>query len=88
MKLVRLRQDINSIMEYIVGPVLALLVSAKIISMKTTEQNDRIQALEEKIEIVKKVQYQTEQELPKKMLVAMLPITKAIKKLNEQVGVE
>ena len=88
MKLVRLRQDINSIMEYIVGPVLALLVSAKIISMKTTEQNDRINALEEKIEIVKKVQYQTEQELPKKMLVAMLPITKAIKKLNDQVGVE
>lgn len=88
MKIVRLRQDINSIMEYIVGPVLALLVSAKIISMKTTEQNDRINALEEKIEIVKKVQYQTEQELPKKMLVAMLPITKAIKKLNDQVGVE
>lgn len=88
MKIVRLRQDINSIMEYIVGPVLALLVSAKIISMKTTEQNDRIHALEEKIEIVKKVQYQTEQELPKKMLVAMLPITKAIKKLNDQVGVE
>ena len=56
--------------------------------MKTTEQNDRIQELEEKIEIVKKVQYQTEQELPKKMLVAMLPITKAIKKLNDQVGVE
>lgn len=88
MKIVRLRQDINSIMEYIVGPVLALLVSAKIISMKTTEQNDRINALEEKIEIVKKVQYQTEQELPKKMLVAMFPITKAIKKLNDQVGVE
>ena len=75
-------------MEYIVGPILALLVSAKIISMKTTKQNDRIQALEEKIAMVKKTQEYTEQELPKKMLVAMMPITKAIKKLNDQVGVQ
>lgn len=75
-------------MEYIVGPILALLVSAKIISMETTKQNDRIQALEEKIAMVKKTQEYTEQELPKKMLVAMMPITKAIKKLNDQVGVQ
>lgn len=75
-------------MEYIVGPVLALLVSAKIISMKTTKQNVRIQALEERIAILKNTQDQTEIELPKKMLVAMMPITKAIKRLNDQVGVQ
>ena len=75
-------------MEYIVGPILALLVSAKIISMETTKQKDRIQALEEKIAMVKKTQEYTEQELPKKMLVAMMPITKAIKRLNDQVGVQ
>ena len=72
--------------EYIVGPVLALLVSMKFTAFKSKEQTALISALETKIELLEKGSEELETELPKKVMATMLPVAKAVQKLNEQVG--
>ena len=66
-------------LEFVVGPVLALLVALKFGDIKDKKREAEIVALREKLELV-------EGELPKKVMATMLPVAKAVQKLNQQVG--
>ena len=66
-------------LEYIVGPVLALLLGMKFTDLKAKEKDAKISELENKIELI-------ETETPKKMMATLVPVAKAVQKLNQQVG--
>ncbi len=66
-------------LEYIVGPVLALLLGMKFTDMKAKEKDTQITELQTKIELL-------ENEVPKKMMATLVPVAKAVQKLNQQVG--
>jgi len=66
-------------LELVVGPVLSLLIALKFGDMKNKEQEAKIVALQAQIELL-------ENELPKKVMATMLPVAKAVQKLNQQVG--
>ena len=66
-------------LEYIVGPVLALLLGMKFTDYKTKEKNAKINELEEKIALI-------ESETPKKLMATLMPVAKAVQKLNQEVG--
>ena len=66
-------------LEYIVGPVLALLLGMKFTDYKTKEKDSKITQLEEKITLL-------ETETPKKLMATLMPVAKAVQKLNQEVG--
>ena len=66
-------------LEYIVGPVLALLLGMKFTDMKSKEKDTKITELEEKITLI-------ETETPKKLMATLMPVAKAVQKLNQEVG--
>jgi hypothetical protein len=66
-------------LEIIIGPVLVLLLSMKFTDMKSTEKDTKIKKLEEQIALI-------ETETPKKMMATLMPVAKAVQKLNQEVG--
>ena len=72
--------------EVIVGPVLALLVSMKFIDYKSKEADKRLVELTTKIELIEKNNTMLEQELPKKVMATVLPVAKAVQKINQEIG--
>ena len=69
-------------MEYVVGPVLALLVSMKFVVWKGKQTDKKIAELADSIELIKA----NETELPKKVMATVLPLAKAVNRLNSEVG--
>ena len=65
--------------EFVVGPVISLLIALKFGDMKAKKQEEEIAQLREQVELI-------ENELPKKVMATMLPVAKAVQKLNQQVG--
>ena len=74
-------------MEYVIGPVLALLLAARLSTYQKAKCGTRTDALEKRLDNIEKIQKETNQELPKKLIAAMMPITSAVKTLNEEVGI-
>ena len=72
--------------EAIVGPVLALLVSMKFIDYKSKEADKHLAELKTKIELIEKSNAALEQELPKKVMATVLPVAKAVQKINQEIG--
>jgi len=66
-------------LEYIIGPVLALLLGMKFTDLKCKQKDAKITELEEKLSLV-------ETETPKKLMATLMPVAKAVQKLNQQVG--
>ena len=66
-------------LEYIVGPVLALLLGMKFTDMKSKEKDEKITELEAKVTLL-------ETETPKKLMATLMPVAKAVQKLNQEVG--
>ena len=73
-------------LEYVVGPILALLVGMKFSVYKNKETEKTIAELKEKVVLLEKSTSTLEDELPKKVMATMLPVAKAVQKLNQQVG--
>ena len=73
-------------LEYVVGPILALLVGMKFSVYKSKETDKQIAELKEKVLLLEKSASTLEDELPKKVMATMLPVAKAVQKLNQQVG--
>jgi hypothetical protein len=73
-------------LEYVVGPILALLLGMKFTDLKNKEAEKTIAELNEKVVLLEKSASTLEDELPKKMMATMLPVAKAVQKLNQQVG--
>jgi hypothetical protein len=68
--------------EVIVGPVLAVLVTLKLTDLNLKKQEKVIvdlQAKVEKLEI-------SDKEIPKKMMATLMPVAKAVSKINQQLG--
>jgi hypothetical protein len=73
-------------LEFVVGPVLSLLVAMKFGAMKDKKREEELVSLREKVELLEKVTDERETELPKKVMATILPVAKAVQKLNQQVG--
>ena len=74
------------VVEYIVGPVLALLLGMKFSDFKSKEAQKSIADLQAKVEELEKHNAVVEGELAKKVMATVLPVAKAVNKLNQQVG--
>ena len=70
-------------LEVIVGPVLAVLVSLKLTDLNLKKQAERITALETKVEELQIA----EKEVPKKMMATLMPVAKAVNKINQHLGI-
>ena len=75
-------------MEYVLGPVLAVLVTLKFADFNIKKQGKVITELEEKVLVLEKNAKVAEAEVPKKMMATLLPVAKAVQKLNTQVGIK
>ena len=73
-------------MEYVIGPVLSLLLALKIGDYNTKKREAEIKALNEKIELIDKAAQARDIELPKKVMATVVPLAKAVQKLNVEVG--
>ena len=73
-------------LEFVVGPVLSLLIALKFGDMKDRKREEEIISLREKVVLLEKSASTLESELPKKVMATMLPVAKAVQKLNQQVG--
>ena len=63
-----------------------MLLAMKFGAMKDKEREKEIAALQEKVVLLEKSASTLESELPKKVMATMLPVAKAVQKLNQQVG--
>ena len=75
-------------MEFVLGPVVALLVAMKFNVYKTKKTEERIQVLENKVELLERRALAVESEMPKRILATISPVAKAVRALNEQVGIQ
>ena len=74
--------------EYVVGPVLAVLISMKFTDYKAKKQEEAAKAYLQQVELVEKKVNSVDEELLKKMLVTITPVAKAVKQLQESIGVQ
>ena len=81
-------------MEYIVGPILALLISLKFTKLQLKVVEDKVNGMEEEIELVmedlvniKEYDTKRDEEYSKKVLATLMPVAKAVQKLNQTVGI-
>ena len=72
-------------LEYIAGPVIALLLGMKFTDYKVKEAEKRIEEIAKTCE--ERV-VETNTNTSKTILATLTPVAVAIKKLNEQVGIE
>ena len=75
-------------MYYVLSGVLAVLVSLKYTKHVTSKHQEEYQALVEKVELVEKSIADNDTETLKKVMTTVLPIAKAVNRLNNEVGVQ
>ena len=73
-------------MEYILGPVLTLLLAMKFTDWKSKQLEERVANAQQQVELVKKDIEVRDAELPKKVMPTVVPLAKAVKNLNQTVG--
>ena len=73
-------------MYFVLGPVLALLISLKYTQQQTTKHQKEYEALVSKVELLEKRNEQVDKEMLQKAMTTVLPIAKAVNKLNQEVG--
>lgn len=75
-------------MYYAIGPVLALLISMKFNQVNNEKMNNSIAAMVERIEKVEIALETIDKETLKKMMVTVSPVAKAVRELQEAIGVQ
>ena len=73
-------------MYYVVGPVLALLISLKFTQQQQSKHNKEYEALVAKVELLENRNEQVDKEMLQKIMTTVMPIAKAVNKLNQEVG--
>ncbi len=73
-------------MYYVVGPVLALLISLKFTQQQNTKHQKEYEALVAKVELLENRNEQVDKEMLQKIMTTVMPIAKAVNKLNQEVG--
>ena len=72
--------------ELAVGPVLALLVSLKFTQQQHDKHKKEYEALVQKVELLETRSEEVDKELLQKIMTTVMPIAKAVNKLNQEVG--
>ena len=70
----------------IVGPVLALLISLKYTQQQQTKHQKEYEALVTKVELLESRNQEVDKEMLQKIMTTVMPIAKAVNKLNQEVG--
>mgnify|MGYP000598546538 CR=1 FL=1 len=70
----------------IVGPVLALLISLKFTDTRYKAHQKEYEALLTKVELLENRNEQVDKEMLQKIMTTVMPIAKAVNKLNQEVG--
>ena len=73
-------------MYFVVGPVLALLISLKYTQQQTTKHQKEYEALLAKVELLESHNESVDKEMLQKIMTTVMPIAKAVNKLNQEVG--
>jgi hypothetical protein len=73
-------------MYYAVGPILALLISLKYTQQQQTKHQKEYEALVTKVELLETRNEQVDKEMLQKIMTTVMPIAKAVNKLNQEVG--
>ena len=74
--------------EYIVGPVLALLLGMKFTDWKAKSAEQRVVQLEEKLELVGKKVDAVDTVILPKVMQTLQPVTRAVVRINEEIGLQ
>lgn len=74
--------------EYAIGPVLAVLINLKFNQISQKKQEEKIAAVEARIERVEAAVDVIDKEVLKKMMATISPVAKAVITLQEAVGVQ
>lgn len=75
-------------MEYVVGPILALLVSMKFTTYKAKKTEQSLALVKQELIVIENRLDSYDKDLPKRTAALLVPVAKAIKNLNEQVGIQ
>jgi cell division protein FtsB len=75
-------------MEYIIGPVISLLIAFKFVDVRQKQLHTKLKDTRDQIAFVEMLLEQRETELPKKLVATMVPLAKEVKKLKEEVGIQ
>ena len=75
-------------MYYALSGILAVLVSLKYTKYVTDKQQEELQKLVTKIELVETRNSELDKEMLQKVMTTVLPIAKAVNRLNQEVGVQ
>lgn len=87
MNLARLISVNSNNMYYVLSGVLALLLSAKYTKHMNDKQQQEYKELLAKVELVEKRNSDIDKEMLQKVMTTVLPIAKAVNKLNNEVGI-
>ena len=74
--------------EYVVGPLVAALISLKFTDYRVKKQAETLAAQEENMAKVIKLIEKKDQETLRKTMVLLTPMSKAVKQLQEEIGVQ
>jgi len=74
-------------MYYAVGPILALLISLKYTQQQNTKQQKEYEALVARVELIENRNDALDKEMLQKIMTTVMPIAKAVNKLNQEVGI-
>jgi hypothetical protein len=70
----------------IAGPIIALLISLKFTDKCYKDHQAEYEALVAKVELLEKRNQEVDKEMLKKIMTTVMPIAKAVNKLNQEVG--
>ena len=74
-------------MYYVLGSVIAVLISLKYTKHVTDKHQKEYQELLTKVELVEKRNTEMDKEMLQKVMTTVLPIAKAVNRLNGEVGI-
>jgi ferritin-like metal-binding protein YciE len=74
--------------EYAIGPILAVLINLKFNQVSQKKFEEKLTTAEAKIEKLEKVVETIDRETLKKMMTTIAPVAKAVMSLQEAVGVQ
>lgn len=74
--------------EYVVGPLVAALISLKYTDYRVKKQEKIVEALGESITQVIQLVEKTDKEALRKTMVLLTPVSQAVKQLQQEVGIQ
>ena len=70
----------------IAGPLLALLISLKYTQQQNTKHQKEYEALVSRVELIENRNEALDKEMLQKIMTTVVPLAKAVNKLNQEVG--